>query len=95
MGPDIESPAPLDLPAKQHLEGASQQQWHPFMEQPSPRPTPSPGVTAALDAYCKRIRDKCIAQCSETSLPSGDYGFNFWNCVNKCMQKFGCPTVRE
>src|SRR5262249_36824932 len=36
----------------------------------------------------------CIARCSDTSLPSGDYGFNFWNCVNKCMQSYGCLTVR-
>jgi hypothetical protein len=46
------------------------------------------------DGFCKRIRNMCIAQCSNTSLPSGDYGFNFWNCVNKCMQRYGCPTVR-
>jgi hypothetical protein len=95
MGTDIESPVHPDLPSQQLLEGINQQQRYPFEGQPSSRPLPSPGVTAALDAYCKRIRDKCIAQCSETHLPSGDYGFNFWNCVNKCMQKFGCPTVRE
>jgi hypothetical protein len=46
------------------------------------------------DEFCKRIRNMCIAQCSDTSLPSGNYEFSFWNCVNKCMQRYGCPTVR-
>jgi len=56
---------------------------------------PHSGMMAAGDDdFCKRIRNMCIAQCSNTSLPSGDYGFNFWNCVNKCMQRYGCPTVR-
>jgi hypothetical protein len=51
-------------------------------------------MAAGDDDFCKRIRNMCIAQCSDTSLPSGDSGFNFWNCVNKCMQRYGCPTVR-
>ena len=56
---------------------------------------PYSSMTAAGDDdFCRRIRNMCIAQCSDTSLPSGDYGFNFWNCVNKCMQRYGCPTVR-
>jgi hypothetical protein len=57
--------------------------------------SPHPDVMAtANDDFCKRIRNMCIAQCSDTSLPSGDYGFSFWNCVNKCMQKYGCSSVR-
>lgn len=51
-------------------------------------------IAAGDDDFCRRIRNMCIAQCSDTSLPSGDYGFNFWNGVNKCMQRYGCPTVR-
>lgn len=65
---------------------------HPFAL-PQPKPHLYDPV-AALDAYCKQIRNKCIAECSNTALPSGDYGFLFWNCVNKCMQRYGCPTVR-
>jgi len=56
---------------------------------------PNSGDMAATDdEFCKRIRNMCIAQCSDTSLPSGNYGFSFWNCVNKCLQRYGCPTVR-
>jgi hypothetical protein len=51
-------------------------------------------MATANDDFCKRIRNMCIAQCSDTSLPSGDHEFSFWNCVNKCMQKYGCPSVR-
>src|SRR5262249_37949874 len=51
------------------------------------------GMAATDDEFCKRVRNMCIAQCSDTSLPSGNYGFSFWNCVNKCMQRYG-PTVR-
>lgn len=32
-------------------------------------------------------KDKCIERCSNTNLPSGDNGFSFWNCVNKCMEE--------
>lgn len=65
---------------------------HPFAL-PQPKPHLYDPV-AALDAYCRQIRNKCVAECSNTALPSGDYGFLFWNCVNKCMQRYGCPTVR-
>jgi RHS repeat-associated protein len=39
---------------------------------------------------CDKIKDMCIAQCSETSLPSGNNGFRFWNCVNDCLRDNGC-----
>jgi RHS repeat-associated protein len=42
------------------------------------------------DLDCRKVKDQCIAKCSETSLPSGDYGFRFWNCVNKCLKDNGC-----
>jgi hypothetical protein len=40
---------------------------------------------------CRKVAEGCREACSETSLPSGDYGFRFWNCVNACMEKQGCP----
>ncbi|MBI5874302.1 MAG: RHS repeat-associated core domain-containing protein [Deltaproteobacteria bacterium] len=40
--------------------------------------------------WCNKIRDYCIEKCSESSLPTPDYGFKFWNCVNACLRKFGC-----
>jgi RHS repeat-associated protein len=39
---------------------------------------------------CKKVKADCIEQCSDSSLPSGDHGFRFWNCVNKCMEANGC-----
>jgi hypothetical protein len=54
-----------------------------------------PGIEMAAarrrdSAYCKLVKNACIAQCSETSLPSRDYGFRFWTCQNKCMLAHGC-----
>jgi RHS repeat-associated protein len=43
--------------------------------------------------YCKKVRAKCIDYCSDVALPGGD-GFDFYNCVNICLQKHGCPSVR-
>jgi uncharacterized protein RhaS with RHS repeats len=39
---------------------------------------------------CTKIKNNCIEQCSETHLPTGDNGFKFWNCVNKCVKDNGC-----
>jgi RHS repeat-associated protein len=39
---------------------------------------------------CREIAAMCRAGCSETALPSGDHGFRFWNCVNRCMEQNGC-----
>jgi RHS repeat-associated protein len=39
---------------------------------------------------CKKIRDFCIDICSDTALPSGNRGFKFWNCLNQCMEEYGC-----
>jgi hypothetical protein len=42
------------------------------------------------DERCRQVKDECISKCSETSLPTNDYGVSFWNCVNDCMKKNGC-----
>ena len=39
---------------------------------------------------CEKIKDQCIDTCSETALPTSDYGFKFWNCLNACMAQNGC-----
>ncbi len=38
-----------------------------------------------LDDSNKTKKDNCIERCSESSLPTQDSGFAFWNCVNRCM----------
>jgi RHS repeat-associated protein len=39
---------------------------------------------------CKKVAAKCREQCSETHLPTTDYGFQFFNCVNDCLLINGC-----
>ena len=39
---------------------------------------------------CAKVKNDCIAKCSITALPTGDFGFKFWNCVNSCMADNGC-----
>ena len=39
---------------------------------------------------CKKVKVQCIEQCSDSSLPTGNHGFTFWNCLNKCMAASGC-----
>lgn len=33
----------------------------------------------------------CRQKCSLTTLPTGDFGFRFWNCYNRCMGINVCP----
>jgi hypothetical protein len=42
------------------------------------RPTPAAAT----------VRLYCIAECT-ASLPTPDFGFEFWNCVNDCMRRRG------
>jgi RHS repeat-associated protein len=39
---------------------------------------------------CQQVRKSCRAQCSESSLPSGDNGFKFFNCLKRCVETNGC-----
>ncbi len=39
---------------------------------------------------CAAVRAQCIEYCSDIALPSGDYGFRFWNCINQCLEVNGC-----
>ena len=75
------------------------QLYHAYYPSPNPNAGPSQNPSANPLAGrgsckgnidCKQVKDDCIETCSETSLPSGDNGFRFWNCVNKCMEAAGC-----
>ncbi|WP_155633148.1 hypothetical protein [Burkholderia stagnalis] len=57
----------------------------------------SASVTSTLDMRsqsrsmnCAQWRAMCRAKCSATTLPTGDFGFRFWNCVNACNALAGC-----
>jgi RHS repeat-associated protein len=39
---------------------------------------------------CKKVKEQCLQKCSEEALPTGDFGFRYWNCFNKCMADGGC-----
>lgn len=45
------------------------------------------------DSNCDAVRATCRAKCSNSSLPTGDFGFRFWNCVNDCAELSGCPRI--
>ncbi len=52
--------------------------------------TASSGDPKPAGPDCKKEKERCLDVCSDSSLPSGDHGFRFWNCVNKCMADAGC-----
>ena len=43
--------------------------------------------------YCREVKDICIQNCAISDLPSGDNGFRFWNCVNECLDEYGCLGI--
>jgi hypothetical protein len=49
---------------------------------------------AASSGYCAAVRAACRAECSMTSLPSGNFGWRFFNCVNDCVKRHGCDPFR-
>jgi hypothetical protein len=47
-------------------------------------------VLATADDIMRNIvKNACIAECSESSLPTGNDGWKFFNCVNDCMRRHG------
>jgi hypothetical protein len=42
-------------------------------------------------ARCKKVKQYCIDLCSDTDLPTPDFGFKFQNCKNRCLEDHGCP----
>jgi hypothetical protein len=42
------------------------------------------------DERCKKVKKMCIDECSDSSLPTPDFGFKYWNCLNACMRRNGC-----
>jgi hypothetical protein len=45
---------------------------------------------ATIDDIMRSIvKNACIAECSESSLPTYNFGWKFFNCVNDCMRRHG------
>ncbi|MCC6554189.1 MAG: RHS repeat-associated core domain-containing protein, partial [Polyangiaceae bacterium] len=40
---------------------------------------------------CKRVKQYCIQYCSDAALPSGNHGWRYQICKNKCLEDHGCP----
>lgn len=51
--------------------------------------TDKSGLCPPGDDRCREVKNDCIVICSR-SLPTGDNGFAFFNCVNRCMSSAGC-----
>ena len=45
--------------------------------------------TMADDIMRSIVKNACIAECSQSSLPTHNYGWKFFNCVNECMRRHG------
>jgi len=39
---------------------------------------------------CEEVQNNCIEECTESSLPTNDYGASFFKCIRKCMERHGC-----
>jgi len=48
-------------------------------------------TTASEKERCKKVKQECIEYCTDTTLPTPDYGFKFFNCKNQCLERQGCP----
>jgi hypothetical protein len=51
-------------------------------------------IAARDDIMRSIVKNACIAECSDSSLPTGDYGWKFFRCYNDCMRRHGYdPSV--
>jgi RHS repeat-associated protein len=39
---------------------------------------------------CEEVKRNCRKKCSDSSLPTGDSGFKFFNCLNRCVADADC-----
>jgi hypothetical protein len=62
-------------------------------QEPKPLQQPferEPANVAVQDDIMRNIvKNACIAECSESSLPTYNFGWEFFNCVNDCMRRHG------
>jgi hypothetical protein len=46
-------------------------------------------VAMGDDVMRSIVKNACVAECSESSFPTYNYGWKFFNCVNDCMSRHG------
>ena len=48
-------------------------------------------VVAKLSEECRKARERCIDQCTDSDLPTGTYsGDPYHGCLRRCMERAGC-----
>lgn len=57
---------------------------------PSSSPTKYDNGSMCLNKSCSEVRAMCRAECSETSLPTHDFGITFFRCLSACVARNGC-----
>jgi RHS repeat-associated protein len=58
----------------------------------SPVPQPEPDqLLCGLSKRCERVNAMCIRRC-EVTLPTKNFGIDFFRCKNRCMVDNGCPS---
>ena len=71
----------------------------PDLPQPPPITFPNPikpikelieWCTNSMKNRCEKVKDQCIAKCTDETLPTRDYGASFRVCYNRCMLDNGC-----
>lgn len=78
---------PSDL---QRIVGAVVSALDPISSEVSELPQAIQELVAQSAGYCRRIKNLCIAECSDTALPTSDFGASFFKCVNACLERYGC-----
>jgi len=43
---------------------------------------------------CRQVREACYVKCSQTALPTGNYGAKFRVCVRECEEAEDCWGVK-
>lgn len=71
-------------------QSSTSKPWAPPIPTVMPTAITVPTVTTEADIDCKKVKEDCIEMCSETALPTPDFGAKFRRCMRACMEAKGC-----
>jgi hypothetical protein len=86
------SEAAIDAPALSDGEDGDGSEESAPLKQPFEGKQDNVGavdVAMGDDIMRSIVKNACIAECSESSLPTYNFGWKFFNCVNECMRRHG------
>lgn len=49
-----------------------------------------PAAPPTEEVDCKKVKETCIDKCSDTALPTPDFGAKYFKCFRACMEAAGC-----